>query len=90
MSGIAKPMAIFTNAINNTTPVNVECIIDISKTDIPAAPNAPASTAVYTMVFTCLLPGQVATKKITINFSTKAARDTSYTNFETAYTASVS
>lgn len=89
MSAIAKPMAIFTNAINNTTPVPVECIIDISKFDNPAAPNAPASTATFNIIFTCLLPGQTATKQIPIRFSTASARNTSYTNFETAYTAGV-
>lgn len=89
MSAIAKPGAIFTNAINSTTPVPVESVIDVSKVDIPAAPNAPASTATFNIIFTCLLPGQTATKQITIKFATSAARNTSYTNYITANAASV-
>lgn len=89
MSAIAKPLAIFTNAINNTTTVPVECVQAITKFDNPAAPNAPASTAVFSIIFVVLLPGQTATKNISINFTTAGARNTSFTNFETANCASV-
>lgn len=88
MSAIAKPNVIFTNAINNKVVVPVEFVHSAEKLNIPAAPNAPASTAEYLILFTMVQVGS-ATKVIKIRFATSAARDTSFTNYETLVAASV-
>lgn len=89
MSAISKPGAYFAAAINNTTLVPVEFIQDYSKVDLPASPNGPASTASFSILFTLLVPGETATKQVSINFTTSAARNTSYTNFKTTFGASI-
>lgn len=89
MSAIAKPLAKFTNAINNTTTVPVECVQAFEKQDIPNLPNTPSNSAEYNLVITVLLPGSVQAKQIVIKFATSGARDTSFTNFETTFCASV-
>lgn len=88
MSALAKPHFIFTNAINNKVVVPAEYIHSAEKLNIPAAPNAPASTAEYLILFTLVFPHS-ANRVIKIRFATSAARDTSFTNYETATAASV-
>jgi hypothetical protein len=89
MSAIAKPGAYFAAAINNTTLVPVEFVQDYTKLDFAAPPNAPASTAVFSILFTLLVPGETVTKQVSINFTTSAARNTSYTNYKTTFGASI-
>lgn len=88
MSAIAKPNVTFTNAINNKVMVPVENVQSIEKLNIPPAPNAPASTAEYLIVFT-MIPVGSADKVIKIRFATSAARDTSFTNYQTAMVTAV-
>lgn len=85
MSALAKPHSIFTNAVNNTTVVPNEHVESIEKKDIPALGNNPAK---YSILFTVVYPNS-ATKNVEIVFTTKAARDTSYTNWVSANAASV-
>lgn len=88
MSSIAKPNVIFTNAVNNKVSIPVEFVHSVEKINIPPAPNAPATTAQYLILFTMVQVGS-ANKIIKINFLTAAARDTSFANYETAMALSV-
>ena len=89
MSAIAKPLAKFSAAINNTTTVPVECVQAFEKQDIPNLPDTPSNSAEYNLVITVLLPGSVQAKQIVIKFATSGARDTAFTAFETAYCATI-
>lgn len=85
MSALAKPGSIFTNAVNNTTIVPNEGVQSVEKIDIPAIGN---NKAYYLIVFT-MWPVGSETKVIKIKFTAAAARNTSFTNWQTANTASV-
>lgn len=88
MSALTKPLIKFTNAINNTVTVPVEYVQSAEKVDYAAAPNAPASTAVYSILFTVVFPHS-ENKIVKIDFTTAGARNTSFTNYQTANVTSV-
>lgn len=89
MSGIAKPLAKFSAAINNTTTVPVEAVQAIEKQDIGALPNSPSTSAEYNIIITVLLAGSVQAKQIAIKFATAVARDAAFASFESTYCTSI-
>lgn len=87
MSALAKPCSVFTAATNATTIVSNEHLASVEKIDIPAS-ITPAKPAQYMILFTYQYPGGY-TKETKIKFATQSARNTSFTNWQTANTASV-
>lgn len=88
MSSIAKPGAYFTNAVNLNTIVPVEQVLDVVKVDRMANPNGPASTADFQIIFTLMGDNNIVRWQV-IHFTTAGARNTSFTNYKSAFAAAV-
>ena len=87
MSGISKPLINFTNAVNSSTFIPVEEVIDAVAVNIPAA-SVGSPTATFDIIFTLFGMNNVV-KYVRIHFTTANARDTSLTNFKSANSTAV-
>lgn len=87
MSAIAKPSVSFTNSTNPSKLYPVEDIRTAEKIDIPAGPNQPASEARYAILFT-FKEGCVP-QRDRADFLTSGARNTSFTNLQTAISTAI-
>jgi hypothetical protein len=85
MSGIAKPMTHFTNSLKPTIKIPVEQVISVEKQDISANPNGPSSTAQYLLVFGVLDAANAPVRYIKVPFATANLRNTSFTNYTSAF-----
>lgn len=85
MSAIAKPMARFTGSQKVDILVPVEWVHSATKRDSAVSPGSPT---VYYIDLTLVYPTG-ASKDIHIPFATSGARNTSFTNYETAFVTSV-
>ena len=87
MSGIAKPGVKFSGSKTPTQVIPVDFIKSVEKIDIPAFPTEPAATAEWGILIT--YTDVLANPPSKVMFTTEAARDTSFTSFETLICATV-